>query len=62
MSASALESVQADYKVFLHFWRSAGGHFFPKHHMGWHMVNRAATDGNPRYYHTYPDEGENRRM
>ena len=30
--------------------------------MGWHMMQKAFSDGNPRFYHTYPDEGEHRRM
>jgi hypothetical protein len=47
---------------FLTYWRGAGGHFVVKHHMCWHLVERIAEHGNPSFYWTYADEGENRIM
>eukprot|EP00969_Alexandrium_andersonii_P132770 5871349-Alexandrium_andersonii.AAC.1 len=28
--------------------------------MAWHLAKDAGVAGNPRFCHTYPDEGENR--
>jgi hypothetical protein len=30
--------------------------------MCWHIVERIPEHGNPRFYWTYPDEGQNRIM
>ena len=47
---------------FLVTWKLSGGHVVPKHHFAWHLAERAATNGNPRFSWTYIDEQENRAM
>ena len=34
----------------------------PKAHLMFHLLRRSRWYGNPWYYHTFPDEGENRRL
>ena len=46
----------------LSFWGRCVGDFIPKHHYAWHLVEQAGSKGNPRWYWTYADEGENRAM
>ena len=62
MSAGGLDKLQKQMTRFLLFWKNWGGHMVYKHHCAWHMVERAAFLGNPRFYWTYADEGENRAM
>ena len=33
-----------------------------KHHMAWHLAERAQHNGNPRFSWTYLDESENRAI
>eukprot|EP00969_Alexandrium_andersonii_P034139 1492994-Alexandrium_andersonii.AAC.1 len=60
MTPGGLASLQQHMATFLTFWKSFGGHLYYKHHMAWHLAKDAGVAGNPRFYHTYPDEGENR--
>ena len=62
MSPGALRILETSMARFLASWRAWGGHMVPKHHMAWHMAQRARQHGNPKYYWTYPDESENRTM
>ena len=62
MSPAALRTLETATSRFLANWRAWGGHMVPKHHMFWHLAQRARHHGNPRFYWTYPDEGENRSM
>ena len=62
MSAQGLLLLRRHMTRFLTFWKSFGGHLVFKHHMAWHLAERAASHGNPKCYWTYPDEGENRQM
>ena len=62
LSPEALRRMRQHITMFLVCWGKSGGHFYPKHHMAWHIAQRADELGNPRFYHTYADEGENRAM
>ena len=57
-----LHDLQSSMSRFLACWKAYGGHCVFKHHCAWHLVQRAATHGNPRYYLTYADEQENRAV
>ena len=62
MSPDGYRQLEASMSKFLANWSAWGGHMVPKHHMAWHMAQRARQHGNPKYYWTYPDESENRTM
>ena len=62
MTPGGLFALQSSMSKFLVNWRAWGGHCVFKHHMAWHMVERASQHGNPRFYWTYADEQENRVM
>eukprot|EP00969_Alexandrium_andersonii_P168620 7451884-Alexandrium_andersonii.AAC.1 len=62
MSPEGLEALQTCTLRFLSLWKSFGGHLVFKHHCMWHLAERASEHGNPRFYWTYADEGENRVM
>ena len=62
MSPDALRVLESSMSRFLTHWTAWGGHVVFKHHMAWHLAQRARRHGNPRYYWTYADEGENRVM
>ena len=32
---------------------------YPMHHLLWHLIDNIRRNGNPSFYHTYADEGEN---
>ena len=62
MPPAKIAALERHMGIFLAFWKASTGHCYYKHHMGWHLVERAKVDGNPKCYHTYPDENENRLM
>ena len=62
MSAQGLRQLQGDMSRFLASWKAFGGHMVFKHHMAWHLAERAGILGNPWLYWTYADEQENRVM
>ena len=62
MSAVGLRSFREAMCTCLITWKMSGGHMVPKHHFAWHLVERAAENGNPRFSWTYSDEQENRAM
>ena len=62
LSPGGLLALRSHMAYFLSSWKACGGHMYYKHHMAWHMVQRAETAGNPRFYHTFADEGENRAI
>lgn len=62
MSGTGAAALQKAATRYLAFWEAAGGLFKPKHHYFYHLAKQCGTRGNPRYYHTYPDEDENRGM
>ena len=62
MTPGGLHQLQSSMCRFLSCWKAMGGHCVPKHHFAWHLVQRASTQGNPRFYWTYADEQENRVM
>ena len=62
MSALGLRQLQASMSRFLLHWKAFGGHMVFKHHMAWHLAERAGRHGNPKFYWTYADEQENRVM
>ena len=62
MPEEDLHALQQHVTKFLTFWRAWGGEWRYKHHCFWHIAERAAWNGNPRFSHTYADENENRLM
>ena len=46
--------------LFLTYCAASGGHMYPKHHYAYHLALNCDVHGNPKYYHTYADESENR--
>ena len=62
MTRSGIDTIQRCMCSFLDSWKKAGGHCVFKHHMSYHVVEHAVRLGNPRFYHTYSDEEENRAM
>ncbi len=62
MTQHGIDSIQKCVCSFLISWKKAGGHCTFKHHMAFHIVQHAGRLGNPRLYHTYSDEEENRAM
>ena len=62
MSQMGLRQLQRHIGSFLVHWKAYGGHLVFKHHAAWHLAERAARHGNPKYYWTYADEQENRVM
>lgn len=62
MSGAGLRKMQSAMLDFVNSWKAASGHLVFKHHMAVHLCRLAETLGNPRYYHTYADEEENRCM
>ena len=62
MSQTGLARLRQSMTRFLTYWKGFGGHLVYKHHCAWHLVERAAAQGNPRYYWAYADENENRLM
>lgn len=62
MSEPGLQRLQNSMVRFLINWKAYAGHLVYKHHCFWHLAERARRHGNPRYYWTYADEGENRVM
>ena len=62
MTSAGLQALRRAMTRHLSFWQHAGGHLRPKHHYSWHVVERAGTAGNPRWYWTYADDNENRTM
>eukprot|EP00969_Alexandrium_andersonii_P189406 8367247-Alexandrium_andersonii.AAC.1 len=59
MTPQGLSTLQLSTLHALTFWKRSGGHVYFKHHMAWHLARRAGTNGNPRFYHAFADEGEN---
>ena len=62
MTPGGLHELRQSMVRFLVNWRALGGHMVYKHHAAWHLVQRAASHGNPKFYWTYADEQENRVM
>ena len=62
MQQAELRKLQSHIARFLINWKAYGGHLVYKHHAAWHLAERAARHGNPRWYWTYADEQENRVM
>ena len=62
MTSAGLQALRRAMTRHLTFWQHSGGHLIPKHNFSWHLVERAGEAGNPRWYWTYADEGENRTM
>ena len=62
MSAHGLNSLQENLLGFLASWKAFGGHMVYKHHACVHLCQAAERLGNPRFYWTYADEEENRKM
>ena len=62
MSDLGLRKLQGAMSRFLAHWKAFGGHLVFKHHMAWHLAERAGRLGNPKFYWTYADEQENRVM
>ena len=62
MSAEGLSNLRKHMIRHLTFWKAYGGHIVHKHHMAFHLVERAGVQGNPKHSWTYADEGENRHM
>eukprot|EP00969_Alexandrium_andersonii_P043955 1927476-Alexandrium_andersonii.AAC.1 len=62
MSTAGLEQLRGHTLRFLRLWKASGGHLVFKHHCMWHLAERAKLHGNPKFYWTYADEGENRVM
>ncbi len=60
MSPGGLAGIQAAICEYLQAWKKAKGHCVFKHHMLVHIGRLATTLGNPRFFHTYADEEENR--
>ena len=62
LTPAACQRLETSMIRFLLNWKAYGGHMVFKHHAAWHLVQRARQHGNPRFYWTYADEGENRAM
>ena len=62
MTPDGCGRLQSSMIHFLHNWKAYGGHMVFKHHAAFHLAQRARQHGNPRFYWTYVDEGENRAM
>jgi len=62
MGEEGYRTLESSMSRFLTHWKAWGGHCVFKHHMAWHLAQRARRHGNPQYYWTYADEGENRVM
>ena len=62
MSAEGLSNLRKHMIRHLTFWKAYGGHIVHKHHMAFHLVERAGVQGTPKHSWTYADEGENRHM
>ena len=62
MSADGVRSVQKCICTFLDNWKRASGNCVFKHHMAFHIAQLCEKVGNPRWFHTYADEQENRAM
>ena len=62
MSPEGLRSIEKCACAYLRSWQAAGGHCVYKHHMFFHIAQLARVVGNPRWYHTYADEEQNRVM
>jgi hypothetical protein len=62
MSPEGLRSIEKCACAYLDHWKKAGGHCVVKHHMFFHIAQLAKVVGNPRWFHTYADEEENRVM
>ena len=62
MTSAGFRALPSSMSKFLAHWKAYGGHLVYKHHMAWHLVQRASRHGNPRDYWTYADEQENRVM
>ena len=62
MSSQGLKSLGRCTCAYLDSWKKAGGHFVYKHHMFFHIAQLAEKVGNPRFFHTYSDEEQNRLM
>ncbi len=62
MSADSIRFLQKITCTFLKSWQDASGHCVYKHHMAFHVAQLCHKTGNPRYFHTYADEQENRLL
>ena len=62
LSDPGLKTIEKAICAFLASWKRCGGHEVFKHHMAFHVAQRASSLGNPRAYHTFADEEENRVM
>ena len=62
MSALGIRALQASTSLCFVNRKAFGGHMVFKHHMAWHLAERAGRLGNPKFYWTYADEQENRVM
>ncbi len=62
LSDAGLKTIENSICAFLASWKRCGGHEVFKHHVAFHVAQRAASLGNPRTYHTFADEEENRMM
>ncbi len=54
------KQLRAAATAFFRAWRRAKGRNIPKHHMMYHMVERALRQGNPAFAATYEDESFNK--
>ena len=62
MTPDGLHRLETCVCRFLTHWRAFAGHCVYKHHMFFHLAERAREHGNPKWYWTYADETENRLM
>ena len=62
MTRAQIQTMYDDVKMILAGWEAAGVPLVPKMHLLFHMVERAQTQGNPRFYGTFLDESLNRTL
>ena len=62
MSANGLHMLQLHMVRFLHFWTSYGGHLVAKHHMAFHLVERAAVHGESQALLEMRQQGRERQQ
>ena len=59
ISATDAKALLDAYTRHVSFFLRAGGLFYPKHHLMFHLCQRVLAQGNPRRYWTYRDESLN---
>ena len=62
MTRAQIQTMYDNVKMILAGWEAAGVPLVPKMHLLFHMVERAQTQGNPRFYATFLDESLNRTL